>query len=188
MTWRNYMKIYDNKCMLLCIARRALVIYGTKHITNQSAPRRTVLVQQLKIAQLVNKFTTFYIIQRFIIMFIWALSQMNPVHTLIFYLRFISILSSHLCPAFSNDLLLSFFRTKFQFISHFSHTHHTACLYHPSSFNHPNNAWQRQKIMKLLIVQFSSSSCYLFPSNSTILLRNLFSNTLNLCSSLKQEK
>jgi hypothetical protein len=38
--------------------------------------------------------------------------------------------------------------------------------------------------MKLLIVQLSSFSCYFILFGPNILLRTLFSNTLNLCSSL----
>jgi hypothetical protein len=38
--------------------------------------------------------------------------------------------------------------------------------------------------MQLLIMQFSPASCHFIPLRPNILLNTLFSNTLNLCSSL----
>jgi hypothetical protein len=56
---------------------------------------------------------------------------------------------------------------------------------HPPCFDYPNNTGQRVQTVQLLIMQFSLTSCHLSLLGPNILLSTLFSNTLNLCSSLK---
>jgi hypothetical protein len=49
----------------------------------------------------------------------------------------------------------------------------------------PNNVWWRVRTVKLLITQFSPSSCHFLPFlGPNIPLSNPFSNSLSLCSSL----
>ena len=56
--------------------------------------------------------------------------------------------------------------------------------WHSSRFDHPNNIGWAIQIIKLFIRQFSPLSCYSPLKDPSILLTNLFSNTLNLLSSL----
>jgi hypothetical protein len=61
-------------------------------------------------------------------------------------------------------------------ISHLSCLPHTPPP-HPPWFDYPNNTWWRMQIMKVLIMQFSPSSCYFLPLGANILLSTLFSST-----------
>jgi len=54
---------------------------------------------------------------------------------------------------------------------------------HSSWLDHPNIIWGVQMI-KLLFIQYSLLHCYLFPLRPKYLPQHLFSNTLNLYSSL----
>jgi hypothetical protein len=89
------------------------------------------------------------------------LSQVNPVNRLPPYLikkRSNSILLS---TPMSSKWSLPF--PTFLCIFHPSlerHMHHT---YYRLRFNHPNNIWWRADIMKLFIIQFSSSFHYFLP-------------------------
>jgi hypothetical protein len=54
---------------------------------------------------------------------------------------------------------------------------------HPPWLHHSNYTWKRIQVMKLFIMQFSPTSCRFISLHSNI-LSSLFSNSLNLCSSL----
>jgi hypothetical protein len=77
------------------------------------------------------------------------------------------MLSSHLHLGLPSGLLPSGLPTKM--------------LYAP---DHPNNTGRRVQTMQLLIMQFSPTSLHLIPLGSKYSPSTLFSNTLNLCSSL----
>jgi hypothetical protein len=58
------------------------------------------------------------------------------------------------------------------------------CLSHQPWLDHSNYTWRSVQVMKLLIMQFSPTSCHFIRRTPNILLSVLFSNTLSLCSSL----
>jgi hypothetical protein len=59
------------------------------------------------------------------------------------------------------------------------------CLgFHLPSLGRSNYTWRRVQVMKLLIMQFSTTSCHFISLRSKYFLNTLFSNTLSLCSSL----
>jgi hypothetical protein len=75
-------------------------------------------------------------------------------------------------------------------ISHLSHTCYMSHAPHHPWFVHPNNIWWSVQVMKLHIMQSSPVFCHsplLRSKCPNILLSTLFSNTLNLCSSLVWE-
>jgi hypothetical protein len=103
------------------------------------------------------------------------LSQMEPVHTtpsrptyILVFLVASFLLISHQYPIF---------------ISLFPHSCYMPCPSHPPWLDHSNYIWRRVQVMKLLIMQFSPTSCHLslFGPNT---VSTLSSNTLNLCCSL----
>jgi hypothetical protein len=59
------------------------------------------------------------------------------------------------------------------------------CPSHPPSLDHSNYTWRRVQVMKLLIVQFPQTTVTSSLFGPNILLSTLPSNTLSLCSSLK---
>jgi hypothetical protein len=113
----------------------------------------------------------------------WARwSQSTTSHTI--SLRSIPLLSTYLCLDLPNVLPFWFSNQNFLCISYLSHAWFVSHLSHPPWGDHPNNIWWSVQVMKLLImqsVQPLTTSSLLGPN---ILLSNLFSNTLNLCSSL----
>jgi hypothetical protein len=68
--------------------------------------------------------------------------------------------------------------------SSFAHTRYMPRQSHSSRFNHPHNSGWGAQIMKLLVMKFSPLPCYLVPLRLKILLNNLLSSTLSLCSPL----
>jgi hypothetical protein len=112
------------------------------------------------------------------------LTLINPVHTTPCYLRSILILSSHLRLGLPSGLFPSGFPTKILYQFLFAHACYMLRPSQPPWLGHSDYTWRRVQAMKLLIIRFSLTSWQsLFGSN--ILLSTLFSNTLNLCSSLK---
>jgi hypothetical protein len=73
------------------------------------------------------------------------------------------------------------------YTSHLSHMCYIPYLYHPSWSDHANNIWRKVHIMKLFIMQFLHPTVNSFLLGPNILLSTLFSNTLNLCSSLNMK-
>jgi hypothetical protein len=67
-------------------------------------------------------------------------------------------------------------------ISHFPYVCYMFNPSHPPWFYHLNNIWWRVKFMKLLIMEFSPTSCYFLYFGPNI-LSSLFLHTVNLCSS-----
>jgi hypothetical protein len=88
--------------------------------------------------------------------------QSIPSHLM--SLRSILILSTHLHLGLPCGLFPSGYMT---------------CPPHPPWLDHSNYTWRRVQIMKLLIMQFSPTSCHFTSLGPNILL-----STLSLCSSL----
>ena len=65
-----------------------------------------------------------------------------------------------------------------------THTRYMSRPSHSSRFYNPNNIWWGIQVINLLVIYFSPLPCYLAPLRPNILLGTLFSNTLNLRSSL----
>jgi hypothetical protein len=85
-----------------------------------------------------------------------------------------------LCLGLLTDLFPSGFRPKFCMYFIFSVRYMTDSS-HPPGFDHPNDIWWIVQVMKLLIMQPAAFFSILIPD---ILLCTLFSNILQLCSSL----
>jgi hypothetical protein len=136
--------------------------------------------------QLLKNFPAFYGTRRFITVFTralhWSLSwarsiQSVPSHPI--SLRSILILSTYLRLGLPNGLL-PFGSHQYPIcIPPLPHSWYMPCPSHPPCLNRSSYTWRRVQVMKLLIMQFTSS---LFSPN--ILLNTLFSNTLSLCSFL----
>jgi hypothetical protein len=87
----------------------------------------------------------------------------KPTHNI--SLRSILIDSSQLCLGLPSG---DYPRFSHQGVCHLPQASHFSCQYHPPWLGHPDS-WWRVKIMKIIIIQFSSVSCY-FP----LLRRNVF--------------
>jgi hypothetical protein len=100
-------------------------------------------------------------------------------------LRSILILFSHVHLAVSSTLP---FRLSNQYLIGLpfliSHMHATCPWSHAPWSDHPSNIRWTVEIMKLFIVQFSSTSVTTSLLGRNMHLSTLFSNTLNVCSSL----
>jgi hypothetical protein len=84
-------------------------------------------------------------------------------HSNLISLTYMLILSLHLCWRFQSNMFLSDFQT--EIFRHFRSTS-ACCIHHPSHspwFDHPLNTSWRAEFSKLLIMQFSPSSCYILP-------------------------
>jgi hypothetical protein len=100
------------------------------------------------------------------------LSQMNPVHSFSPY--FPKIQSRASCFQVSNQNTVNIY---------------LQCVLHilPMSslwFDHANNIWRSVKFVKLFIRKFSPAPTICFLLRPNTLLSTLFSDTLNLCSTL----
>jgi hypothetical protein len=105
---------------------------------------------------------------------------MSPVTILIpYFCKIHSNSTSHLWLSLPSAPLASGFQLKF-----YMDSSSRMCATYPTLIWSMNNNWWRVH-MKILITQFSPTSCHFIPLRFNILLNTLFSNTLNLCSSLR---
>jgi hypothetical protein len=81
------------------------------------------------------------------------------------FLRFILILSSHLCLSVPSDLFPWGFLTKILYFLSLPHVLHVHSMY-PPWFDHTNNILWSVEVTKLLIMQSSPASCHLLPPRS----------------------
>jgi hypothetical protein len=94
------------------------------------------------------------------------LSQISPVHTTPSYVRSISILTTHLhLGRPGGPFLLAFQPIPFM------HSSSPPSCYmpspsHPPWLDHSNYTWRRVQVMKLLIMQFSPTSCHFISLRS----------------------
>jgi hypothetical protein len=90
-------------------------------------------------------------------------NQSSPYHP---NLRSILILS----PTYILIFLEATFLLAFPPISYMHSSLHHACYIfcpsHPPWLDHSNTIWRRVQVMKLLIMQFSPTSCHLIPTKS----------------------
>jgi hypothetical protein len=112
------------------------------------------------------------------------LSQLDPVHTLQPYsLRSILILPTHLRLGLPSRLFPS--NQNYVSISHLPlHACHTPRASHLPWFDDANNILWRENLWRSSLCNFLQSPVTSSLLGPKILLSNLFSNTLNLCSSL----
>ena len=139
-------------------------LHTCKH-TLHSTPCRRILIDQLTVLWLVNKFPAFYGNQRFITIFTKAchlsLSQSRqtqsvPCHPI--SSRNYLILHSH--QRLGIGSVVSFLQVPHQYTC--THSSSPPCVSHSllPSFDHTNNIWQGVHIPKLIPMQFSSFSWY----------------------------
>jgi len=121
-------------------------------------PRSRVILKKLTGSQLVKKFPTFYGTRMFITAFTNArqLSQSSassiqsiPPHPTSW--RSILILSSHLRLNLPTNLFPSGFPTQILYTP-LPHTCYITRPFHSSRFDHPNNIWWGEEIIKVLIM------------------------------------
>lgn len=106
--------------------------------------------------------------------------QINPIHTLsLISLRSILILSFIFAQVFRMVSSFQAFPAISIRISHLPHACRIPSSSYSSHFDHPKNVLRRVQIMQLCSTLNPS-----YKSGTNILLRALFSNTLNLCCSL----
>jgi hypothetical protein len=163
-------------------------------------PRSWVLLEEPLIGQPLKSFPAFHGTRRFNTVFTtafhgslsWALSiQSNPIHTIPSYLSKIHFDIVHPPTSWSSQWSLSFWLSNQYSICTPLHPYscYMARPSHPSWLDYSHYTWRRVQVTKLLIMQFSPTSCLRPPVSSSlfgpnILLNTLFSNTLSLCSSL----
>jgi hypothetical protein len=88
------------------------------------------------------------------------LSQINPVHaTKCHVCMILLILFIHLCLGLTSCL----FPSGFPIIFYMHSSSSMLCPSHPPWFNNSNYTWRRVQVMKLLIMQFSPTSCQFIP-------------------------
>jgi len=139
------------------------------------------------------KFSAFYVTLRFITVFkspasVPVLSQMHPIHTFPTY--FPKIPSNIIFPC-TYTLRHSKWSIPFRFpdqnfvrIYYISRACYVPRLSHLPWFYDLNNIWWRTQVMQLFLCNFLQSPTTYSLLASNILLNTLFSNILNLCSSL----
>ena len=132
---------------------------------------------QLVVFQIVKKFPEFYETRNLSTLLRWA-SWMQSTHHLLFFIRYILVLSFHLRqgPKRGRPICHSVSPPKFYVrLSSSSYVPHARPILF-FLFGSLNNIWWGLQIMKLLIMEFSAVSCYLLR-----LLSNLFWNSSSLC-------
>jgi hypothetical protein len=87
------------------------------------------------------------------------LSQINSVHTIpILSLRYILILSIHLCLGLSSGPFSCGVTTNILYTSLFPHSCYVPCRTHAPWFDHSNYTWRKFQVMKLLVMQILTTS------------------------------
>jgi hypothetical protein len=122
---------------------------------------------KLIVAQLVNKFSTFYENPRFVAMFtrvrhwtlLWA-RWIRFIYSHCIYLRSILRLSFHLRLGLPSGLFPSFFQAKILCFSHLTLACYMTGPCRPPWFYHLSNIWRSLQVTKLLVVQSSPASCH----------------------------
>jgi hypothetical protein len=113
-----------------------------------------------------------------------TLSQLHPGHTLTLYLIFSLILSSHESPSLPRGSFCLGLPTTILYAFLISpYTCYMSRPFHFPRFYQPNNIWRvvwRSSLFNLLQLPVTS-----FLSGPNFLLNNLFSKSLNLCSSVR---
>jgi hypothetical protein len=103
-------------------------------------------------------------------------------------LRSILILFSHLRIYLTNGLPSFWVPTKKRLYQFLFSTMPATCPSYPSLIGHSKYISRRVQVMKLLFTQFSPTSCYFIPLISKCSQHTLFSNTLNLHSSISTKR
>ena len=180
---------YDSLTYIRIYIYIYIYIYSLDYLLT---PRNRALLEKLTGFELVEKFPAFYGTRRFVTAFTsahhlslsWDRSiQSIPPH--LTYCRSILILSSHLRLVLPSGLFPSGFPTKTLYTPLLSpHTRYMLSPSHSSRFYHPHNFGWAVQIIKHLIMQFSRFALISFLLGPNILLSTLFSNALNLISSL----
>jgi hypothetical protein len=103
------------------------------------------------------------------------LSQVNPIHNISIYLTKINFNIVHIHTSSSSQWPLSFW------LSHqcpiciplLPHWCYMPCSSNPSWLHHSNYTWRIVQVVKLLIMQFSPTSCHFIPLRSKYSQRNI---------------
>jgi hypothetical protein len=88
------------------------------------------------------------------------LSEINPIHTTPSYFSKIHFNIVHLPTPWSSQWALSFWLSHQYSICTRLHSCYTPFLSRPCWLDHSNYTWRRVQVMKLLIMQFSPTSCH----------------------------
>jgi hypothetical protein len=107
------------------------------------------------------------------------LRQIDPVHSISSYLRYILILFTHLRLVLPSGLFPSGFPINILYVF-LPHSSYMPCQSHPHWLDHSNYICRRVQVMKLLIMQSSPSPVTSSLFGPNILLSTLFSNTFSL--------
>jgi hypothetical protein len=133
-------------------------------------PSTWALLERLLVAQLLNNFPTLYGTRTFIIVFTRALHWANttqylPPHCIPLWSALIKSSHVHLRLHLPNDLLPSFWLSHQNPICIPPHClgSYIPCPSHPPRLHHSNYTWQRAKVTKILIMQFSLTSYHSIP-------------------------
>jgi hypothetical protein len=111
-------------------------------------------------------------------------NQSSPYHPILSFLRSVLILSTLLRRGLTSGFFPLAFPTRSYIYSSSPHSCYMLCPSHTPSLGHSDYTCRRVQVTKLLIMQFSQTSCHPIPLGSNIFLSILVSNTLNLYFSL----
>jgi hypothetical protein len=157
---------------ILMFRRNIVATLKTLYLTNQLKPWSRVLLQKLSVAQLLKNFPTVlwnpkvhYHIHK-IPALVSILSQINPVHT-----TSILTLSFRLRLGLPSGLFASGFPMKILYTLLFYPWLLHAYPSHLPWLVHSNYTWWRIQVLKLLIMQFSPTSCHFIPLRSKFVFR-----------------
>ena len=131
---------------------------------NWITPSSRVLLEKLTVSQLVKKFPEFYGTRRFIAAFTSA-RQLDPVHTPTshFLKIHLNIILPFTLVSPKWSLSLRFPYQNPVYACPLPHTCYVPCPSHSSLFYHPHNIGWAVRVIKFLIMYFSSLPCYIIP-------------------------